>query len=85
MVSETQNLLTLQYTVHSKIPFNRNSHHTETSHLQCIANQLNGFNRHSKFNPTRSEHFLGLIGWGVHWTRKILNMVNDRKIILSNF
>ena len=58
MVCETQNLLTLQYTVHSKIPFSRNSYHTETSHLQCIANQLNGFNRYSKFNPTRAGFFL---------------------------
>ena len=56
-VCETQNLLTLQYTVHSKIPFSRNPSHTETSHLQCIANQLNGFNRHSKFNPTRAGDF----------------------------
>ena len=57
MVCETQNLLTLQYTVHLKIPFSRNSYHTETSHLQCISNQLNGFNRHSKFNPTRAGFF----------------------------
>ena len=52
-VCETQNLLTLQYTVYSEIPFSRTLYHTETSHLQCYANQLNGFNRHLKFNPTR--------------------------------
>ena len=73
-----------QHIGYSKIPFNTNLHQIESS-LQCIANQLNGFNRHLKFNPTRSEHFLGLIGWGIHWTRKILNMVNDGKISLSNF
>ena len=57
MVFETQNLLTLRYTVHSKIPLSRSLHHTETSHFQCIANQLNGFNRHLKFNPTRAGLF----------------------------
>ena len=56
-VCETQNFLTLQYTVYSKIPFSRNSYHTETNHLQCIANQLNGFNRHQKFNLERAELF----------------------------
>ena len=53
IVCETQNLLTLQFTVYSDIPFSRNSYHTETSHLQCIANQVNDFNRHSKFDPAR--------------------------------
>ena len=57
LVCETRNLLTLQYTAHSKIPFGRNSYHTETSHLKCIANQLNSFNRHSNFNPTRAGLF----------------------------
>ena len=33
MVCETQNLLTLQYTVYSEIPFSRNLYQTETSHL----------------------------------------------------
>ena len=42
MVCETQNLLTLQYTVYSEIPFSRNLYHTESSHFQCNANQLNG-------------------------------------------
>ena len=57
MVYETQNLLTLQYAVYLKIPFSRNSYHTETSHLQCIANQLNGFNIHWKFNLIRAGLF----------------------------
>ena len=57
MVCETQNLFTLQCTVYSKIPFNRNLCHTEISHLQCNANQLNGLNRHSNFNLTRAELF----------------------------
>ena len=75
MVCETQNLLTLQYKVYSGIPFSRNLYHTETSHLQCNANQLNGFNRHSNFNPTRVGLFE--VGGGVHWTplRKTLNVV----------
>ena len=51
LVCETQNLLALQYTVYSEIPFRRNLYHRETSHLQCNANQLNGVNRHSKFDP----------------------------------
>ena len=63
MVCETQNLLTLQYTVDSKITFSRNSYHIETSHLQGIANQLNGFNRHSKFNDN-GWTILILISWG---------------------
>ena len=33
MICETQNLLTLQYTVYSEIPFRRKLYHTETSHL----------------------------------------------------
>ena len=57
MVYETQNLLTLQYAVYLKIPFSRNPYHTETSHLQCIANQLNGFNIHWKFNLIRAGLF----------------------------
>ena len=60
MVCETQNLLNLQYTVYSEIPFSRNLHQTETSHLQCNANQLNGFNSRSMFNPTRVGLFLDL-------------------------
>ena len=39
MVCETQNLLTLQYTVYSEIAFRRELYHTETSHLQCNTNQ----------------------------------------------
>ena len=38
MVCETQNLLTLQYTVYSEIPFNRNLYHMEIS--QVIYNLL---------------------------------------------
>ena len=38
LVCETQNLLALQYTVYSEIPFRRNLYHRETSHLQCNAN-----------------------------------------------
>ena len=64
MVCETQNLLTLQYTVYSEIPFRRKLYHTETSHFQCNANQLNGFNRRLTFNETRVELFLRLIGGG---------------------
>ena len=33
MICETQNLLTLQHTVYSEIPFRRNLYQTETSHL----------------------------------------------------
>ena len=58
MVCETQNLLTLQYKVYSKkIPLSRNSYHRESSHFQCIANQLSGFNTYSKFNSTRTGLF----------------------------
>ena len=64
MVCETQNLLTLEYTVYSEIPFRRKLYHTETSHFQCNANQLNGFNRRLTFNETRVELFLRLIGGG---------------------
>ena len=38
MVCETQNLLTLQYTVYSEIPINRNLYHMEIS--QVIYNLL---------------------------------------------
>ena len=65
IVCETQNLLTLQYTVYSEIPFRRKFYHTETRRLQYNANQLNGFNRRSRFNATRVGLFFGLIGeWG---------------------
>ena len=66
MVCETQNLLTLQYTVYSEIPFRRKLYHTETIHLQCNASQLNSFNRRSRFNTTRVGLFFRLIGgWGL--------------------
>ena len=52
-ICETQNLLTLQYTVYSEIPFRIKLSHKETSHLQCNANQLNGFNRRSRFYTIR--------------------------------
>ena len=70
MVCQTENLLALQYTVYSEIPFSRNSYHGETSYLQCIANQLIGFNRHSKFNPRRAGLFENYM-WGreVHWAQ----------------
>ena len=74
MVCETQNLLTLQYTVYSKIPFSKNSYHAETNHLQCIANQLNGFNRDSKFSPTRVGLLRVFLG-SLDSLRKILNTV----------
>ena len=64
MVCETQNLLTLQYTVYSEIPLRRKLYHTETSHLQCNANQLNGFNRRSRFYTIRVGLFFRLIGGG---------------------
>ena len=57
MVCKTQNLLILQYTVFSEIRFSRSLYHTETSHLQCNANQFIGFNRHSKLNPKRAGLF----------------------------
>ena len=53
IVCETQNLLTLQYTVYSETPFRRKLYHTEAIHLQRNASQLNSFNRHSRFNTTR--------------------------------
>ena len=58
IVCETQNLLTLQYTVYSEIPFRRKLYHTEIIHLQCNANQLNNFNSRSRFNATKVELFL---------------------------
>ena len=65
MVCETQNLLTLQYAVYSEIPFRGKFYHTESGHLQCNANQLNGFNRRSGFNARRVGLFFRLIGgWG---------------------
>ena len=64
IVCETQNLLTLQYTVYSEIPFRRKLYHTETIHLQWNASQLNSFNRPSRFNTARVGLFFRLIGGG---------------------
>ena len=64
MECETQNLFTLQYTDYSEIPFWRKLYHTETSHLQHNENQLNGFNRSSRFNATRVAPFFRLTDGG---------------------